>query len=270
MDGVDYGQPLDQYAPDALKPALVRWRKWIAEHPSGPETDTVTEPLPSPDSADNPAVASQSSAWSAAPWDDHATFVDLPKNLIASIGIYGLTLDEGVSAEAAVVCQLTNLEADAVKSLYAGMKSRFIKMESEHFVRHETDRDKFVLRAFPTETVGLQKEWNGKLKELLGESRGELLDQLIRTPPSTPTLAHQRMLAELRSNPTVDWLHSGTDDIDVEIIRTNDNGGNRGPSVRYHSPREGGISGSFGPVTGDRVPARFRHLLTPELMKRFD
>ena len=105
----------------------------------------------------------------------------------------------------------------------------------------------------------MRTEWTEKLKELLGENRGELLDELVRTPisPAFYLQKHRRFLPE--SNDDVNWLRRGTETIEIEIDPDT-------RSVRFQSQVKDGNHGSFGPFNPDRVPKRWQHLLTRDLV----
>jgi hypothetical protein len=167
--GRTYGEPLDQYAPETLKPILARWRKTAAKGTPVPDSPSVQVASPSAqvkanqtttfDPA-NPAGSrnketsqSVSGSPSASRWDKTVPFADVPKSLINSLQIPGLTLDEELSPEAAALFGLSEDEQKVVRDLYHEMKSRFEKLEREHFERTEPGKNSFVLKAFPEKSA---------------------------------------------------------------------------------------------------------------------
>jgi len=139
------------------------------------------------------------------------------------------------------------------------MKARFIDLESQHFHAIQGKQGNFVLLAFPNESLALREQWREELFRLVGETRGPLLDLLIRTRMH---IAQRLRLGlddpRIRMDPPVDWLHWGTEELIVEILP--------GPRIQFRTSSPPGLSGSFGPVRPDRIPTRWRHLLTPEML----
>lgn len=267
-EGFNYGAPLDPYAPESLKPVLARWRKWISDHPgtqkTEPGTGSSTAVAPEADSKNklvSPGLESPVDGFQH--WDEHASYVELPKSVFDALKIAGLTEDQEVSADASALCELTLLEGEAIRGLYGAMKKRGEQLECDHLVRLKSGDGKFAVRAFPEESAALQTEWSQKLKEMLGNERGELLDQLIRTPSSNRQSRHG---APYEAG--LDWLRSGQAEIDIEVINgPPDPVGNPTRIVRYKS--EGGDCEQIGPgpIRSMPMPKRLRHLLTPDVLK---
>ncbi len=265
-EGFNYGAPLDPYAPESLKPVLVRWRKWITDHPgtqkTEPGTDSSNAVGPEADAQNklvSPGLESPADGFQR--WDEHATYVELPKSHFDALKREGLTEDQEVSADASALCKLTPLEGEAIRGLYGAMKKRCEQLEGDHLVRLKSGDGKFVVRAFPEESAALKTEWSQKLKELLGDERGELLDQLIRTPNS-----HRQSRHGAPSEDDLDWLRSGQAELDIEVTNgPPDPVGNPTRMVRYKS--EAGDVQIGGPLRSMRMPKRLRHLLTPDVLK---
>jgi RNA polymerase sigma factor (sigma-70 family) len=264
--GYDYGAPLDSYAPESLKSVLARWREWISQHPS-PSPTNETDAAVS-EGAIRPILATTESSWTAGSilrervlWDAGSPFVEIPKEVIQLLGIAGLAADEQLSPETVELCEMTSLEVDAVQSLYAGMRSRLIGIEQQHFKRDAKDRNRFVMEPFPEDIASLHREWRAKLVELLGEGRGGLVDQLIRTPTR-----NMRVLSQMRDDPPVDWLRPDSAGIEIEILTKPVQDGVAGKSVEYHSRSPEGTRGTFGPLRAGRIPKRWQHLLTSEIL----
>jgi hypothetical protein len=202
-------------------------------------------------------------------WDDKAPFTDLPKSLIVTLQIAGLTSNEEITPEAATLFGLGVEEQNSVRRLYDGLKTRFLQLERAHLERVAPDKSNFVLRAFPEKSGALQKEWIEKLKQLLGNNRGEMLDRSIRTQ-SSPTRAARQMnfpMGPPRAFSTgPSWLQRGDEDIEIEL---SPGPGRRDgqPSLRIEHRSLNGRGGN-GTFEGspDRIPERWRHLITPEIL----
>lgn len=284
--GVTYFAPLDLYAPDSLKPALRRWRKAIAsgdvrnlskiDHPSVAQENAEASATVSPVVEDqSPAGVSVkpevAKAAQPSKWDDNAAFVDLPKSIINGLQIAGLDAEGELSGKAITVFGLTPEDTTAVRQLYHEMKARFEKLERANFVRDAPEKNSFVLRAFPEENAALQREWLSRLKKLVGEERGDLLDRSIRTPLSHMELLKRRMEhkgdpRDFMKVPFPNWLHRGTEGLQVRFW-SDPAGADGVPRFRieYQSLAEGGGGGTWG-GRQDAIPERWRHLLTPDVL----
>ena len=283
-DGRTYGEALDQYAPETLKPVLARWRKSAANGTPKSESPSAVQALPSAQVKESVATKvdavnstgslkgeiSISALQTASRWDDTVPFCDFPKSLIKSLQVSGLTPDEELSPEAAALFGLTEGDQKTVSDLYSEMKTRFEKLERAHFERTQPGRNSFVLKAFPEESAALKREWAEKLKRLVGQTRGEMLDQSIRTGITPFHLMKRDAKAEAMrrdsrrlfdSGPT--WLHRGTAETRLDVTTGVDGNGRPTLSIDYHT--EGGGRGSGG-VPGGQVPERWRHLLTPDML----
>lgn len=287
MVGLPPGESLDRYAPVEMKPILARWRKTIAEtkaknatlsakHPQPADSPkTPASILPAAKKSDDPPTVSpshiQAVAQSDSRWDDAATFIDIPKTMIHSIRIPGLTVEGEISPEAITLFGLAPSESDAVHSLYHQMKARFEQLERAHFVRVEPGKGRFVLKAFPEKSADMQREWIDRLKELIGPTRAKLLDESIRSPISPmrfmrrggPAFRDPIRDLSLRGP---DWLHRGTAGVRVNISAGQEGRDGR-PTLRLEYETQGG-AGDRGTWNGpqDQLPERWRHLLTPDLL----
>ena len=140
------------------------------------------------------------------------------------------------------------------------MKTAFIKLERSHFEPIGPVKGRFILQPFPEEAGALHEEWVSKLKVMLGETRGVLLDDMVRTPPDPRRM--RGMWGE-----AFNWLRLGTNALDISIVVDHVN--ERGVPVVHVKARtsEGGEE-SFGAVPLDRMSPRWRHLLTPDLLSK--
>ncbi len=288
--GITYTAPLDQYAPEAMKPVLVRWRKAIADGtvrskaPPSPEVPRVVQPServsPSTPQAKETAVAKsspprgESPTQSTTPWDDKSPFVDLPKSVIKSLQVVGLTPEGGISPEAVTLFGLKPEEGKSVRALYDQMKVRFEQVERAHFARMEPGKMNFAIRAFPEKSEAFQLEWTAKLKDLVGKTRGELLDHSIRTQHSP-----FQMMRQMRQDPRAredlfrglqdrgpDWLHRGNAEVQLDVSPAGaGRDGQPTYQIEYRTQGEGGTRGSWG-GRADQFPERWRHLLTPDIL----
>ena len=285
--GRPYGAALDEYAPEKMKPVLARWRQMIAERaaksglvaaartpPSG-ESRAPAEAIPLAGRQAEAAAPAPPSAppfrQKSAQWDDTTVLVDLPKTVVHSLKVPGLTVEGEISPEAEALFKLTPAEAAKVRSLYEEMRVRFERLERSHFERTQPDTNSFVLRAFPEESAALRDEWVTRLKGLIGANRGELLDYSIRTPvnPMDPLTR----VGPPRNDPErriqdygADWLHRGTDEVRFDVS-SGAAGRDGRPTLRieHKTIKGGGGSGSWS-GRPDQIPERWRHLLTPDLL----
>jgi hypothetical protein len=205
-------------------------------------------------------------------WDNQSPFVDLPKSLIKSLQIAGLAPEGGLSPEAVTLFGLNPEEEKAISALYDQIRLRFEQMEREHFSRVEPGKNSFVVRAFPEKSAALRREWTEKLQDLVGQGRGELLDESIRTPISPwnemrraralDAKAHLRFIYDRGK----DWLHRGAAEVHMDVSQGNP-GRDGQPTYRieYRTEAEGGERGSWG-GREDQIPERWRHLLTPDIL----
>src|SRR5438477_6813078 len=103
-----YPQPLDVYAPEAMKPILARWRHLIAEGKAGASAPkgqiSSATPLNLQVEAKTGATPIASSGVRLeklrGKWEDGTPFVDLPKGMIGAFRIAGLTVDDELSPAA--------------------------------------------------------------------------------------------------------------------------------------------------------------------------
>ena len=273
--GITYTAHLDQYAPEALKPVLTQWRKTIADRTAKSaavgETPRAIQSNERvwPNNQKAPKAEAASSSASSSLWDDKSPFVDLRKTLIKSLQVPGLTPDGGISPEAMTLFGLKAEEEKAVHALYDEMKVRFEQLERTHFTRTQPAKNSFVIRAFPEQSATLRQEWMEKLKDLVGRSRGELLDHSIRTAPSPFQLMRRSdrpMFDRVFLSSGPDWLHRGAAEVHLDVSTTNP-GRDGQPTYRieYRTQGEGGARGSFG-GRPDQFPERWRHLLTPDVL----
>ena len=181
--GSPYGGALDQYAPNKLKPILKRWREWIAERPRG--SFAWTAPA-------SEQTVIDSTSRKPPKWSDVSEYIDLPKAVVRALKVPGLTDEEEISPEAIALLGLTTNEVNAVTQLYREMKARFEQLELANFVRPDPKQTSFILRAFPEQTAALKQEWHTNLKDLIGASRAELVDQFVRTPIDIHLVNHDR------------------------------------------------------------------------------
>lgn len=228
----------------------------------GVDAKESAAPLPSAHRTEAPAASPPA-------WDDNAPYVDLPKSLIPTLGVAGLEDDDSISPEAVALCDLTSSEQEEVRRLYAAMKERFARLEVAHFERATSGKQSFILCAFPEDAMALQREWAEELNALLGETRGQFLDLLIRAPV-TPSLHWKRRQARIdgRMGPPIDeihldWLHSGMAEVRLEI--SNSSGGTSGglsANLKFYSSTDKNLTGG----SRGHIPERWRHLLTAEIL----
>ena len=256
--GRPYGEALDQYAPGKLKPILKRWRDSIAERPRG--SFAWTAPASEQTVIDTPPSRKPPK------WSDVSEYIDLPKAVVRALKVPGLTDEEEISSEAIALLGLTTNEVNAVTQLYREMKARFEQLERANFVRPDPKQTSFILRAFPEQTAALKQEWHTNLKDLIGASRAELLDQFVRTPVSIFMLrVRGRIERELRGGMDAGprWFDRGLFEMRIDVQTIVGANGREIREIRYKSDRpEGGSIG--GPRLN--IPNRFRHLLTPEML----
>jgi hypothetical protein len=280
MSAGPYPATFDRYAPDAMKPVLARWRKDVAEH-AAQTTDAKINGKESGKPSEVHALRSKTasspgedaSSAQNRTWQDGSPYLDVPKKLIKSLQIAGLTVDDEVSPDAQALFGLTDSQANAVTTLYAEMRRRFEQIEVSHLERTKATEYHFVLRAFPDQAKALQTEWLQQLGQTVGTNRAELLDVTMRTP-IRPDFRKQiqnpdtfRRMRE--KGPS--WLTRGM--VETEIDLTVDKGADGQPVIKrleYRSGGEGGERGSIGIAQGAHgmkgMPERWRHLITPDML----
>ena len=177
-------------------------------------------------------------------------------------------MEEEVSPEAAALFGLSVADQMVVSDLYKQMKTRFEQLERAHFERMELVKNGYVLQAFPEESAALKNEWLEKLKDFVGQTRGELLDQTFRTEITALHFINQRTWQKLRNNLAlgfgdVGWLRRGTTMIRLQVTPEADESGRSRLKVDYQD--ENGEPGSFNGARG-HIPKRWRHLLTPDML----
>jgi hypothetical protein len=130
----------------------------------------------------------------------------------------------------------------------------------------------FVIRAFPDQAKALQAEWLQKLGQTVGTNRSSLLDGAIQTPlqPFLRQRAKQNRDDFIRMNEKgPSWLTRGMTETRIDL--TVDKGADGKPVIeRIEWKSEGGGSGNTGVAPGaggmKRIPERWRHLITPDIL----
>jgi hypothetical protein len=269
VGGRPYTKPLDKYAPEMMKPILVRWRKSIV---TNAKENTVSASNASNEEKPSSSTSETNPSLSAEKWDEQILFYDLPKTQINSMQVAGLTDEYEISPEAVALYGLSDSDRKAVITLYHDLRVRFENIERAHFERTKPGENKFVLRAFPEKAAVLQGEWSEKLSQLLGRNRAEFLDESIRTP----LIRHPMMRRMMRRGGHVplglrhlrfgdrgpDWLHRGTEEIRIDV--TFENGPDGQPKQRI---RQEGEPGGTSITPRGQIPERWRHLLTSDMLE---
>lgn len=269
-------QAFDPYAPESLRPVLVRWRQTIADAKTNQTASAASAPRPSAREAEshtvfptNPEAASPPlAAVPAAPmakWEDGVAFVDVPKTAISSFRIAGLTEDQEVSDAAVILFGLTASERRAVDELYQKMNARFEQLERAHFKRTKPAENDFLISAFPDEAKGLREEWSRALGGIVGMKRAEWLDETIQTPSGFQVRRSARMRMGRIPSYDPDWLHRGMAETRIDI-RVN-TGRDGQPAIQNIHWTTEGEPFNGASQSGGQIPERFRHLLTPSMLK---
>ena len=256
-------EALDRYAPESMRPVLARWRRMIAEASAAP--DLVNRSALPIAQVIVPHEEGEK-------WRVDLPFADLPKRHLPALRVPIFT-DDGVIADlAAIVFGLTVNERRSIRDWFGEMKARFEELESAHFER--VAQTTFVVRAFPRESAALQREWLAGLVRLVGTNRADLLDRAMRVPPFvTIEDAVARTEAELTAArdgqvPTgpkgPHWFARGSEDLRIEVVVGQDSRG--APTQRFEFRGSSDNTGSFGHPIG-QIPARWKHLLTPGMLK---
>ncbi len=100
-------------------------------------------------------------------------------------------------------------------------------------------------------------------------ARGVLLDEMVRTlgDPIKAMRRGSHRTWDRISGEALDWLRLGTNELNVSIVVDHVN--ERGvPVVHVKYRNSAGGEGSFGAVPLDRMPPRWQHLLTPDLLSK--
>lgn len=266
--GFTYHEPLDQYAPEDMKPTLARWRAAIANGTVGSRAAAERANAPAPEPPE-PEASSQRQSPTAplAPWNDAEPYVDLPKSYLETLRIPGLASDQTVTAEAATLFDLTHLEQESIRILYAEFKLKALALEQAHFKRPDPIQHRYVLNPFPETKAALEADWAERLEAIVGKNRAHYLDKSLRTP-EPPWKADRRRMESPGEAP--DWFRMGTQEVIFQIGESDQHpGGRRMGNIRIEVTGQGG--GSFGGYwdgkwTTKRIPERWRHLLTPEMV----
>ncbi|HEX7859513.1 MAG TPA: hypothetical protein VF773_04260 [Verrucomicrobiae bacterium] len=263
--GVTWGEPLDRYAPETLRPILAGWRKDAVKVESKSAADAVAK-----SSVRETGVESSNRAGNSK-WDETVPFADLPKTVIKSLELPAFTFEEKFFPETVALFGLSEMEQQAVIDLYSEMKLRFEQLERANFHRVKPGRNNFVIKAFPEESAALKAEWVEKLKELVGATRGELLDKSIRTELSPDHAMNKpekrdgilrNFDGHWRRGPN--WFRRGTEETQIDVT-TGEENGRPMLKIDHKTGGEGGERGS-GSVPGGRIPVRWQHLLTPDML----
>lgn len=257
--GRPYGKSLDAYAPEPLKPVLTRWREWLANNP-----DTFAWTA----TASEHPVVELPPGYSPAAWDDASEHVDLPKAVVRTMKVPGLTDEENISPEAIAVLALTTNEVTAITRLYHEMKGRLEQMERGHLIRPDPTKPGFTLRAFPEQAAALKEEWLAGLGKLVGGTRAEILDGFIRTreSPFWQMARHglDKFARRMPGESDHRWFDRGQFEVRIDFETVPGPIGLEIRRIQYESdrPEKGTMGGPRLPI-----PGRFRHLLTPDMLK---
>jgi hypothetical protein len=280
-----YVEEMDRYAPQSLQPILAKWRAdarksrerqerrlnralgviKLSEFACNPfkiayEKSNRGESAIQPTGVESTetAPASANDLLNGPGWNDSVAYVDISKAQLKKLKLPGLIREVEFAPETIALFGLSEQDQKDVRDLYLEMERKFEKEELVHFERLERFKNDFVLRAFPEEASTIKSEWNGRLKKMLGPTRGELLDRAIRRSMSllVRTDAFARSRARLGLSPSIDpgsvWLERGT----VEMRITARVDGDASVKI-YYSSQNG--SGTY---EGGQIPERWRHLLT--------
>jgi hypothetical protein len=267
-------EPLDQYAPESMKPVLARWRNEAKVRQNSGNTEAA------PGSAENagvkrdkrsalPPPAISAAAPEDGTWNERDAFTEMSKNGIRGLKIPGLTVDEDLSAEAIALFDLSGEQVKAVNTLYHEMRIRSENIERDHFERAVPGQNSFVLRAFPEKTAALEKEWFERLKKLVGASRGDLLDHAIRTPIGDKDFMRQNPRGDAMRRlwmRGVTWMDRGSREMRINVTKGVDERGRPAITIEYEAEGPGAARGSNTFREGD-VPKRWQHLLTPDVLR---
>lgn len=256
--GRPYGEALDPYAPEQLKPILKRWRNWIEEHPRGSHAWNAP--------ARAPLTRRPANYRNAATWDDAAAYVELPQDVVLALNLQGLTEEEDLSPDAVALLGLTTNEVKAVTETYQRSKEQMEQLERANLVRPDPKRTRYILRRFPENAAALRREWRMSLENLLGPNRGRMLDQLVCRPemPSKPLQGKPPGVRPPWMRTGARWFERGDAQIEFEIETVVRPDGREARKFRYQSDR--GENGTFeSPQLS--IPARFKHLFTPEILE---
>lgn len=267
-DGGNFGggpffEEEDEFVVDHFRPVLKQWRTAILEfnRPNQSSNSKISQlPLRAPGL---PTIAAQDpphSVEQATRWDDAATFVDIPKASLHEVGLPMLRRNE-LSTEAMVVFGLSVQESNVVTDLFRKAKAQFESVErSQVFLIQGEDRH-FVLHPFPQMAGEIRKEWLSRLKILVGNRRGELINECLRDQQVSFALwfmrpPDQRGEFPLPIWPT--WLKRGTREIQF-IVGSAPPDAAKGPLKFQGIAEDGTISNADRGDIGE-VPDSMRHL----------
>jgi RNA polymerase sigma factor (sigma-70 family) len=263
--GSPYGEELYQYVPEGLKADLARWREYIRKKGSTYFEWAATMR----DSMQDSQIGSSEIFRNLKPWDDESLTVEIPMERLSTLSIAGLTPVEAISEDAVELCGLTEAEVALASKIHENIKERFLELERGHFERVSTNSLEFVLHAFPRENAALQLEFARSLRSLLGDERGEMLYALIRTPMSKrniyawmqKSVDFQRQNEFLSEISRKRWLDRGDHEIQLKLVQMGADW-----RVEHRSVTDPNDVGA-ATLNWSRVPMRWRHLLTRDLVE---
>lgn len=261
-DGVGGGvldPDMDVYAPTEMIAVLGRWRRWCDQRNrerGEAESFALHSSRSSVRTPAHRSTASSRARQSGRTWDESSPFVEIPMDLLLSVGLPGLNDDESLADHTKILCQLTQEDAEFVEGLWADIRRRIVQLELDHFTRVQQPGDVFLLGSISSEVAAIRNEWRRRLSDRFGEDRFLLLDNMIRTPLSLEARARVRLsdqVAPAPWEPTVDWLGLGDEEWIVEF-------GNEFEAI-FHSTQNSSHKGGFYKSTLESVPIRWRHLV---------
>lgn len=258
------GRPLphewDHYAPAMMQPILSRWRSLVRESLNDDDEPILIF------HDEVPEDYSELTA-SGVVWTDHASFVDLPKSTISTLGLSGLDIFQRISLDAIALAGLTEEDVNFVTAQYGDFENRFQALEKLHFHPIEHPEYNYQLDSFPEEADKLKSQWMDVLIETFGQFRGKMINDLMRTRLSFIQQEQLRM-KELEKDPSNEllllrpmlhhlWVNEGNKTFRVKFTKLGDDR----CELKYVNSKnvQGSMTGSI-----DRLPQPFKHLLYPK------
>jgi hypothetical protein len=198
-------------------------------------------------------------------WDPNIPFIDLPKWILDRNGVIILNGKAEVTPDAGVLFSLTPDQRQAIQNVYRAYEERVQEIEracfkpTDQHIAEFADRPEpklsFRLHSFTNEMENLLSEWQEELGRIAGPTRAKLLTEHIRRPRDS--LASIMVIGN-----SLPWPNRGAEEHLTILFRTRSDGR---PAWAFHV-RSGENNGSnSGPAS--RIPERWRHLITEEMLQ---
>lgn len=237
-------------------------------------------------------------SWKSVPlgeadWGTDNSFIDIPKKILKSLRVPGLSFESELAGNRGREIELTGLTADAhatldaavflgmtaseratVRDAYFELNHRFEQLQQARLTRTNDpvaqaaqqpgEKITFVIPPMPDEQVALKQEWDQILEQSLGPSRASIFSTYSTNASSGLPRSigvSNSLISALASRPLADWLKVATNETRITAVFTpaQPNGD------RVTRPRTN-FYYSTGTGSGSGPQNRWPNLLTPEVL----